>query len=171
MKHLLPLPRRLGIRLAAIALTLAPLAVSALDVGKPAPEFSLSGTDKTIRLADYRGKLVYLDFWASWCGPCKQSFPWMNELQKKYAAQGLRIIAVNVDQKRDDAARFLNENPANFAVAFDPTGATPKSYQVKVMPSSMLIAPDGTVQLVHAGFRDDEKQAIEQKIRAALGNP
>ncbi len=142
----------------------------ATDVGKPAPEFQLpAAADKTIKLADYRGKVVLLDFWASWCGPCKQSFPWMNEMQSKYGAQGLVVLAVNVDQKREDANKFLAEVPAKFTVVFDDKGATPKAYAVKTMPSSMLIGTDGMVKEVHRGFRAEDTAALEAKIRAALG--
>lgn len=155
------------------AMLLAPLsllsgAAIALEQGKPAPEFALPGKQGTIKLADFRGKFVYLDFWASWCGPCRQSFPWMNEMQAKYGKDGLTIVAVNVDQKREDAEKFLAQLPAQFTIAFDAAGTTPKAYSVKAMPSSMLIGPDGTVRFVHNGFRDDQKQAMEAKIRDAL---
>lgn len=161
-----------------LARSLAAVAVGSLmigspyatEVGKPAPEFQLpAAADKTIKLADYRGKVVLLDFWASWCGPCKQSFPWMNEMQSKYGAQGLVVLAVNVDQKREDAQKFLAEVPAKFTVVFDDKGATPKAYAVKTMPSSMLIGADGTVKEVHRGFRTEDTAALEAKIRTALG--
>lgn len=145
-----------------------PGTAAALEQGKPAPEFALPGKQGTIKLADYRGKFVYLDFWASWCGPCRQSFPWMNEMQAKYGKDGLAIVAVNVDQKREDAEKFLSQLPAQFTVAFDAAGTTPKAYAVKAMPTSMLIGPDGTVRFMHNGFRDDQKQAMETKIRDAL---
>jgi thiol-disulfide isomerase/thioredoxin len=146
----------------------APLAAHAVSTGKPAPEFSLPGTERTIRLADYRGKFVYLDFWASWCGPCRQSFPWMNAMQEKYGKDGLVVVAVNVDIKRADADKFLAEQPARFTIAFDGTGATPKTYSIKAMPSSILIGPDGTVRFVHNGFREDQKDMMEARIREAL---
>ncbi len=151
-----------------VALGLLSSAVSAVDQGKPAPEFALPGKQGTVKLADFRGKFVYLDFWASWCGPCRQSFPWMNEMQSKYGKDGLTIVAVNVDQKREEAEKFLAQLPAQFTVAFDAAGTTPKAYSVKAMPSSMLIGPDGTVRFVHHGFREDQKQAVESKIRDAL---
>lgn len=147
---------------------LLPTTARALEQGKPAPEFALPGKQGTIKLTDYRGKFVYLDFWASWCGPCRQSFPWMNEMQAKYGKDGLAIVAVNVDQKREEAEKFLAQLPAQFTVAFDAAGTTPKAYSVKAMPSSMLIGPDGTVRFVHNGFREDQKQAMEAKIRDAL---
>ncbi|MBC3916482.1 TlpA family protein disulfide reductase [Undibacterium sp. CY18W] len=147
------------------------LPAHALDAGKPAPEFSVQGGSGPgpIQLADYKGKLLYLDFWASWCGPCKQSFPWMNSLQSKYAAQGLQVLAVNLDSKAEDAAVFLKSVPASFQIGYDPKGVTPRLYDVKGMPSSVLIDRDGKVLSLHAGFNEGSKAKIEQAIVAALG--
>jgi thiol-disulfide isomerase/thioredoxin len=157
---------KLGIALVAAALHAS--ALFAAEPGKPAPAFDLPGAAGQVRLADLRGKLVYVDFWASWCGPCRQSFPWMNEMQAKYGANGLHIVGIAVDNKREDAERFLVKTPAAFTVAFDTAGAAPKSYAIKGMPSSYLVAPDGRVLYAHAGFREQDKQALEEKIRQSL---
>jgi len=142
---------------------------AALDVGEPAPSFALPTTaGDTVRLEQLRGKAVYVDFWASWCGPCRRSFPWMNEMQRRYGSQGLAIVAVNVDKKRDDAARFLGEVPAEFTVVYDPPGATPAAYAVKAMPSSFLIDARGTVVAIERGFREESGAALEQRIRALV---
>lgn len=145
-----------------------PLAASAQQVGQPAPAFDLPGAGKPVRLAEMKGKVVYLDFWASWCAPCKQSFPWMNEMQAKYGAQGLQVVGVSVDAKRSDAEEFLKGTPAQFTVAFDTKGESPKTYAIKGMPSSFLIGPDGRVLLAHTGFKDADKAELEAKIKAAL---
>ena len=139
-----------------------------IEVGAVAPDFELPGMQRTIHLADYRGKAVYLDFWASWCGPCKMSFLWMNEMQAKYGGQGLQIVAVNVDRRTADARTFLNQYPARFDVVFDAAGQTPQSYAIKSMPTSMLIGPDGKVAMVHGGFQDNQRGALEGQIRAML---
>lgn len=141
---------------------------SAVGVGDTPPAFELPGRGTTVKLSDYAGKTVYLDFWASWCGPCKQSFPWMNDMHARYAAHGLRVLAINVDQKSDDAQAFLRRTPAQFELAFDPVGLTPKAYAVKAMPTSVLIGPDGKVLAVHGGFKDNDRAALEQQIRQAL---
>ena len=152
-----------------LALLAWPCLVLAVEPGEAAPEFELPGLQGQVRLADYRGKTVYLDFWASWCGPCKQSFPWMNEMQARYAAKGLRIVGVNVDRTAVDAQKFLQAAPARFDLAFDLAGAVPRNYAVKAMPTSFLIGPDGRVLAVHSGFQPEEKAALEQRIRLALG--
>lgn len=155
-------------------LVLPALPALAVAVGDIAPNFRLpasrdprSGASDVL-LADLRGKLVYLDFWASWCGPCKQSFPWMNDMQLRYGKQGLTVLAVDVDIHSDDARAFLAELPPNFRVAFDPQGVTPRQYAIRGMPTSILIGPDGKVLLVRSGFRADEAAQVETGIRQAL---
>lgn len=151
----------------ALAALLA-LPVIAVEVGEVAPGFDLEGSQGAVKLSDYRGKTVYLDFWASWCGPCRQSFPWMNAMQARYASKGLYVVGISVDKNRADAQAFLKNNPANFNLAFDQPGTTPKNYAIKVMPTSVLIGPNGKVLSVHRGFRDDERAQREQDIQQAL---
>ena len=154
---------------AALALTiLLSLPAGAIEVGQTAPDFDLAGSLAAVKLSDYKGKTVYLDFWASWCGPCKQSFPWMNEMQSRYGAKGFRVVGVNVDQKTDDAKAFLKDTPARFDVAFDQTGKTPKTYAIKGMPTSVLIGPDGKVISVHSGFKPEQRAELEAQIAKAL---
>jgi thiol-disulfide isomerase/thioredoxin len=157
---------------AGLACTLAFLSASlpaqAIEQGANAPEFDVSGTNGNVKLSALRGKLVYLDFWASWCGPCKRSFPWMNEMQKRYGAQGLQVVAVNLDAKHGDALDFLAATPATFTVGFDPAAGVARSYGVKGMPSSLLIGPDGRVIALHEGFNDNDRTELEGRIRANL---
>ena len=146
-------------------------AALALDVGTQAPAFDLpvfGQNEKHVALAQARGKVVLVDFWASWCGPCRQSFPWMNAMQAKYAGKGLQIVGVNLDAHRSDADKFLAEVPATFSVAFDAQGETPKRYAIKGMPTSVLIGPDGRVIQMHSGFRDEDRKALEDAIAGAL---
>lgn len=140
----------------------------ALDAGAVAPELNLPGLKEAVSLAALKGKVVYLDFWASWCGPCKQSFPFMNALQSKYGAQGFEIVAVNLDAKRDAADKFLAEVPAQFTVAFDAKGDSARRFDVKGMPSSYLIGRDGKVFAAHKGFKDEDRQELESRIASAL---
>ncbi|MBL8309218.1 MAG: TlpA family protein disulfide reductase [Burkholderiales bacterium] len=141
---------------------------AAVDVGAPAPDVSLPALTGKFESSQARGKVLYVDFWASWCVPCRQSFPWMNEMQAKYAARGLQIVAINVDAKRADAERFLGQVESKVTIAFDANGDTPKRFGVKGMPSSYLIAGDGRLIKAHSGFRDSDKAALEAAIVAAL---
>jgi len=146
----------------------AATAASALDAGAAAPELNLPGLSDAVNLAALKGKVVYVDFWASWCGPCKQSFPFMNDLQARYRSDGLEIVAINVDAKRGDADRFLAEVPARFAIAFDAKGETARRFDVKAMPSSVLIDRTGKVVAMHKGFRDEDRKELELRIAQAL---
>lgn len=161
--------RAAGAASALSLLALAALPAQAVSVGAAAPAFTLDqlGGGK-LSLADLKGHVVYLDFWASWCGPCKQSFPFMNELQARYAARGLKIVAVNVDERPADANKFLAEVPPKFTVVLDPKGLTPGAYDVQGMPTSMLIDGSGKVLMVHTSFSEAEKPALTQQIEKAL---
>ncbi len=142
------------------------------ELGAPAPDFALSGGQgETVRLSNQREKVVYLDFWASWCLPCVKSFPWMNDMQRRYGAKGLRVIAVNLDEKRADADSFLARIPARFPVAFDPRAELAKTYGVKGMPSSFLIDRGGRLRFEHVGFRESSREELESEIRRLVDQP
>jgi cytochrome c biogenesis protein CcmG, thiol:disulfide interchange protein DsbE len=162
--RLLSMARTVAFGIVAFA---APTAWS-LDTGAAAPDLNLPGLKDAVSLAGLKGKVVYVDFWASWCGPCKQSFPFMNELQSKYRAQGLEIVAVNLDAKRADADKFLTDVPAQFTLAFDAKGESARRFEVKSMPSSYLIGRDGKVVAAHKGFKDEERADLESRITQAL---
>jgi thiol-disulfide isomerase/thioredoxin len=121
-----------------------------------------------VDLEALRGKVVYLDFWASWCGPCRESFPWMNALERRMGRDDFVVLAVNVDQERADADRFLAATPAGFRIAYDPEGVLPERFHVRGMPTSVLIDRDGKVLFTHEGFRLKDRAALEKRIRAAL---
>lgn len=147
-------------------------ALARADVGKVAPGFELPTADGTlVQLEQLRGQVVYLDFWASWCGPCRQSFPWMAEMHRRHAAHGLVVVAVNVDARMADAQSFLKSVPAPFRIVFDAQGKTPREYAIKAMPTSLLIGRDGRVRAVHAGFRNSDMPALEAAILDALKEP
>lgn len=156
------------IRLMLAALLLAASLNTHAAAGGDAPDFALDGRGAPVKLADLRGKFVYLDFWASWCAPCKRSFPWMASLQQRYGAAGLQVVAINVDTRRLDADQFLAATPAAFVIAYDPTGATPKKYAIKGMPSSVLIDPSGKIIASHTGFTADTPAQVERDIELAL---
>jgi len=160
---------RLVLPVAALVAALVAVPVAATEAGQPAPAFALpNAKGDTVSLERMRGRVVYVDFWASWCGPCRRSFPWMNEMQQKYGARGLVVVGVNVDKKRGDAERFLAQIPASFTIVFDEAGTTPAAYGVKGMPSSYVIDARGNVTFVERGFLDESRAVLEQKIADAL---
>ena len=124
----------------------------------------------TFQLSDYQGKVVVLDFWASWCVPCRRSFPWMNEMQRKYGDDGLVIIAVNLDNQASDAEAFLQRYPAEFSIYYDHERQLARQYGVEAMPSSFLIGRDGTVVERHLGFKSGETDDHEAAIVELLGS-
>lgn len=120
-------------------------------------------------LDEYAGKVVVLDFWASWCVPCRRSFPWLNMMNRKYAQEDLVIIGVNLDMERREAERFLEEFPADFTIVYDEEMALARRFGVMAMPSSFVIGRDGEVVAEHLGFKVKRQDEYEALIREALG--
>lgn len=123
-----------------------------------------------VDLDAYRGKVVLLDFWASWCVPCRRSFPWMNEMQQKYGERGLVVVAVNLDNDSGDAADFLAEYPAGFRIAYDTGRSLARAYGVDAMPNAFVIDRLGRVLAQHRGFREKDLDDYETAIIEALDN-
>jgi thiol-disulfide isomerase/thioredoxin len=123
-----------------------------------------------VELAPVHGKVLWVDFWASWCAPCRRSFPWLNKMQRKYSGQGLAIIAVNLDKDRKLADAFLAETPAHFDVRYDPSGRLAEQFDVQAMPSSYLLDASGKVIGRHLGFKLAETDRYEQLIEHALAS-
>jgi thiol-disulfide isomerase/thioredoxin len=117
---------------------------------------------------EFRGRVIYLDFWASWCGPCRQSFPWMEILKDSYGPQGLEIVAVNLDRDRADADKFLHQFHPTFDLRFDPKGELAERYKVQGMPSSVLIDRHGVTRFTHVGFRPIDARVYEAQVRQLL---
>lgn len=135
---------------------------------KPAPGFDLPTKSGNVTLDSLRGKVILVDFWASWCAPCRQSFPWMSKLYERYSADGLVIVAINLDKKRELADDFLFDFSPPFIVAFDPTGKTAEAFGVPAMPSSYVVSRNGQVLYSHAGFDPKKTEIIEDQIKEAF---
>jgi thiol-disulfide isomerase/thioredoxin len=148
------------------------LAAAALCIGlAPRIEPAMAApADASLDLAALRGEVVYLDFWASWCGPCRLSFPWMQQMQDTYAQQGLKVIAVDVDHDRRDAERFLAAFHPSFDVRFDPTGTLAERFKVQGMPTGLVIDRRGVVRYTHIGFRPVDKSEFEGQLRQLLND-
>jgi thiol-disulfide isomerase/thioredoxin len=157
-------------RFALALLSSAPSLAWSLAAGDAAPACSAPLLDggRTVTLADYRGKVVYLDFWASWCAPCRDSFPFMNELQRDLADKGLQIVAVSVDKTAEDAKRFLARYPASFTTVLDATAKCPAAFRLEGMPSSYVIDRSGAVRAVHTGFHNSDRDEIRRQLVEAL---
>lgn len=117
-------------------------------------------------LHQYKSKVIYVDFWASWCAPCRKSFPWMNELQSKH--NNLKVISINVDQNKAFATKFLETTPANFPVIYDAKGVLAKQYKLRGMPSSYIFNKKGQLAANHVGFNETKKDEYELTIKALL---
>lgn len=113
-------------------------------------------------------RLVLLDFWASWCAPCRQSFPFMQSMQQRYAAQGLQVVAISLDARAEDARRFLAQRELDFALWHDPQARLVVDYPVQVMPTSFLLDAQGRVLHRHSGFRAADAAPLEARIRYYL---
>lgn len=134
---------------------------SAISGAAPAKTNSLD-------LAQHRGRVVIVDFWASWCKPCRQSIPWLNAMRAQYGASGLDVIGVNVDAERGDAERFLRTVPIDFEIVFDPNGDLAKQFKVQGMPSSFVFDRSGALVETHLGFRDAKKDQNEAALKNLL---
>jgi cytochrome c biogenesis protein CcmG/thiol:disulfide interchange protein DsbE len=129
---------------------------------------SLGANAAVPELAEYRGHVVWLDFWASWCGPCRQSFPWMQSMQQRYASQGLIVVAVNLDHQQRDADHFLAGFAHDFTVRFDSAAALASSMNVKTMPTSFLLDSSGNIVASHVGFKQRDEKRYEQEMEQLL---
>ncbi len=129
---------------------------------------SASVANAEVSLEEYKGKVVYVDFWASWCAPCLASFPWLNHIHEKYKSKNFAVVGVNLDKKREKADDFLVEKPARFPLIFDPEGVLPKKYQVEGMPYSVIIDEAGKVVHRHSGFESAKTAEYEKAIEEVL---
>lgn len=126
---------------------------------------------EALDLTQYKNKVVYLDFWASWCGPCRKSFPWINSIQKKYQDQGLVVIGINLDADFKNAKDFLESVPAEFKLFSDPNSKWAEKYKLIGMPSSFVLDRNGDIRHRHVGFKKSSIDAYEKSIISLLNEP
>lgn len=151
-----------------LAVTRAPQA-RAVEAGQAAPAFQLRDLrGQPVSLASLKGKVVVVDFWASWCGPCRDSMPFLEKLNKNYRDKGLVVLGVNIDNELKAAHKFLSEVPVSFAVVNDSDKKVAKAYAPPTMPSSYLIDREGNVRHVHAGFKASDAKGIEAEVQKLL---
>ncbi|MGD8592446.1 MAG: TlpA disulfide reductase family protein [Gammaproteobacteria bacterium] len=134
-----------------------------------APDFQLPQINGgSVQLSDLRGSVVYVDFWATWCPPCRESFPWMESMHERYQDLGLQIVAISLDQKSDLIESFLKSHKASFTILQDSEGGAAEAFKVKGMPSSYLVDRKGNIRMRHAGFNDGDKADLESQIKQLL---
>ena len=160
------LPKRAALAAALLLLALAP-AAGAIQVGEKAPAVvgpALEGPGQ-ISLSDMKGKVVYVDFWASWCAPCASALPVLDGFRKEFGSQGFDVFAVNVDQNPKQGKVFLARRPVSYESLSDPKGKYPSLFGVETMPTSFLIDRKGVVRYVHRGFRKNDVEDLRKEIR------
>jgi len=137
--------------------------------GKAAPDFTLKGVDgKEVKLSAMKGKVVVLDFWATWCPPCRASLPHLDETNKEFAAKGVQFFAVNLEEEQDVVKKFIADTKLATTVLFDSTGATAQSYGASAIPETVVVGKDGKIKKVLVGFSPDESpKALKAAIEAA----
>ena len=156
-----------------IALVLGVFAASSLAAGgmegQPAPDFALkSSTGENMRLSEYRGDVVMINFWATWCGPCRQEMPLLDELYSRYQRVGFNLLGVNIDDDSGRAMDMIEDLGVNFPVLFDARKEVSKLYDVEAMPVTVIVDRDGTVRYVHHGYKPGYEDMYLDQIRSLL---
>lgn len=156
---------------AAIALAIAMPAIAASKkIDGPAPDFVLkTDSGENLRLEEQRGDVILLNFWASWCGPCRQEMPILEELHQRYERAGFKVLGINVEQDLEAAKRYLSKVDVSFPILYDPTSIAGEAYNVDAMPTTIMIDRDGNMRYLHRGFKpgyeDNYRAEIKELIR------
>ena len=155
--------------LAATAALLLAGGVTAGVMDSPAPDFTLkSDSGKNLKLSEHRGEVVLINFWASWCGPCRQEMPLLSELHDKYKSLGFTVLGVNVEQDSSDARKLLRDMPVSFPVLFDSDSTVSKQYDVVAMPSTVLVDRNGKMRYLHKGYKPGEEEIYLEMVRSLI---
>jgi peroxiredoxin len=145
------------------------LSASAAELSGPAPPFALPTRDGgQVTLAELEGQVVMLNFWATWCGPCRQEMPHLEALHQRYSDLGFTLLGVNVEEDSSGADKFLAETPVTFPILFDPKSEVSKKYDVIAMPSTVLIDRTGNMRFIHHGYQPGYENEYQAQIRALL---
>lgn len=159
MKHLIT----------ACLVALLSVSAYAKELSGPAPDFTLKDLDgKTVKLSDYKGKVVMINFWASWCGPCRQEMPLLETMAKDLEKAGFVLLGVNLDEEVDDAKEFLESTPVTFTVLLNPDQSVAELYKNEAMPSSYFVDRDGNLAYLHKGYRKGEEEDYRKVIKKLL---
>jgi peroxiredoxin len=141
----------------------------ALDASGPAANFTLkSAAGENVRLSEYRGQVVLINFWASWCGPCRQEMPELDNIHQKYSGLGFTVFGVNVEQDRAMADKVLRDIPVSFPILFDDTNRVSELYGVDAMPVTVLVDRRGEIRYLHRGYKPGYEDQYEAQVRALI---
>ncbi len=153
----------------ALIVMLASVAATADIKQAAAPDFTLkSASGENLRLSELRGEVVMINFWASWCGPCRQEMPLLEELYNQYSPMGFTIVGVNVEEDSSKAREMLKDIPVNFPVVFDNKSTVSRLYDVVAMPSTVLVDRDGNIRYLHRGYKPGYEETYQQQVRALI---
>lgn len=142
---------------------------TAAGVKGPAPNFTLKSlTGKNLKLSEMRGNVVMINFWASWCGPCRQEMPLLNDLHNKYEPLGFTVLGVNVEENSSDARGFLGNTPVDFPVLLDNTNKVSKMYDVVAMPTTVLVDRDGNMRYLHKGYKPGDEKKYRKMVKKLI---
>jgi len=170
MKHSSGLLKNVACSIVFGTALLMTAAVNAGDTA--APDFTLpSKAGAPMQLSKYKGSVVMLNFWASWCGPCRTEMPLMDQIYKKYAAAGFILLGVNVDTDSTDAQKFLSQVPVGFPIAYDRENKVAKIYGVDTMPSTVFIDRKGRIRQLHRGYKPGAENDYLAEIRSLIKEP
>jgi thiol-disulfide isomerase/thioredoxin len=137
-----------------------------LASGNPAPAFDLDSlAGKHVNLADYKGQVVLINFWASWCGPCRKEMPILEQLNKAYKSKGVQLVGVNVEPNSEDAKKYLQSTPVTFPILLDRASTVSKLYQVQGMPNTVILDRSGKVRYIHRGYQPGAENEYLDQIR------
>ncbi len=167
----MPIPFvRLSLRLLLTVLLLTTLAsVRAEALSGPAPDFTLrSNTGKNLKLSEFRGQVVLLNFWASWCGPCRQEMPALDKLHKRYRKLGFTVLGVNVEEDSRQARQLLKEVKVSFPILFDTRNQASQLYHVEAMPTTVIIDRDGNMRYLHKGYKPGEERLYRKWVKQLI---
>jgi len=159
--------RRLGcLILMGSSIAMTPATAVAAELNQPAPDFTLKSlTGENLKLSEMAGNVVLINFWASWCGPCREEMPLLNALHSKYEALGFTVLGVNVEENIDGAKGFLNDFPVDFPILLDNTNAVSKQYKVIAMPTTVVVDRDGNMRFLHKGYKLGDEAKYRQMVK------
>ncbi len=161
--------RTLSLVVLALGLMLGQSAVAAVKMNQKAPDITLPGLNgQTVKLSDFKGQVVMVNFWASWCQPCRTEMPLIEDLYNKFKKIGFTVLAVNVDEEPENARKMLKEVPVSFPVVLDSKNKMIEKYEVQAMPSTYMVDRKGNIREIHRGYKPGDEAEYEEYIRKLL---